>query len=238
MVSIILQAIFLIGSNLIFLLPSIKAFGRRMFVEGTIFFFMGLVSGIYHTSDVFNVHIIFDYSTLQFDDFYLAFNLIPVGALMVIFSTDKDMPAEDRDRNFKIKSVAWFILSLVTVTLVKQNTGVGVMVLVLGCLSLSFGVVSFVFWRNSIYSIHLDVIDFVMMWIFITIGTICFFVDEIYTSDYWILHSIWHVCAGIGIFFGVETENKTWNIIRCITCGKYCRDPDATCQSVASYLHL
>lgn len=219
MVSIALQAVFLVGSNIFFLLPSLKAYGREMLFEGTVFLVMGIVSAIYHIVDTIpNVNIIFSYSTLQFDDFYLAFNLIPVATLMIMFSTDKDEPHESRVRNFKIKSVLWMILGVVSVTLVKQNVNIYQMVFALGGLCLIVGAISFIFWRNSIY---LDIADFIAMWIFIISGAFCFFFDE---DDYWILHSCWHVCAAIGMFFGVESESghKAWNIINFLTCKRFC----------------
>ena len=218
MVPIAIVALFLIGSNVAFFLPSLKAYGRGMLVEGTIFLFMGIVSGLYHTSGVFGVDIIFSYATWQFDDFYLAFNIIPVSLLMIMFSTDKSLSDADRVKNFKVKSVAWFVLGVVAVTLVKQDVSTGIMVFVLGGLSVLAGTISIIFWRNNI---HIDVIDFIVMCIFVIIGTSCYFLDEIYENDYWFLHSIWHVCCGIGIYFGVETENKTWNFIRWLTCGRY-----------------
>lgn len=224
MVPVSLQAVFLVGSNVAFLLPSYKSFKRGMLFEGTVFLMMALISAMYHVSDTFGVNVIFDFSTLQFDDFYLAFNIIPVTTLMIMFSTDKSEPDEVITRNFRIKSISWFVLSLVTVTLVRQEVSTGVMVLVLGGLSACAGVVSIIFWRGSI---HIETVDFIMMWIFIAIGTVCFFLDELYSNDYYILHSIWHVMAGIGIFFGVEAENKTWNIIRFVTCGKYCANTNA-----------
>jgi len=172
MVPIYIQAVFLIGSNAIFLLPSIKAYGRHMLVEATIFLVMGLISAVYHASHTLDVDIIFSYKIWQFDDFYLAFNLIPVAVLMVMFSTDKDIPDAVRVRNFKIKSVAWFILGVIAVTLVRQGVSTGIMVLILGGLSALAGIISIIFWRDTI---HLDVIDFIMMWVFIIPGCLCFF---------------------------------------------------------------
>ena len=92
---IAIQALFLIGSNIAFLLPSYKAYTREMLFEGTVFFIMALISALYHIVDTIpNVHIIFDYETFQFDDFYLAFNLFPIATLMIMFNTQKDEPQE------------------------------------------------------------------------------------------------------------------------------------------------
>jgi hypothetical protein len=220
MISIATKTVFLVGSNAAFLLPAIRAYKRGMFVEGTMYLTMGLVSAIYHICDTIpNIKkIIFDYRTWQFDDFYLSFNLIPVAALMIMFSTDKSQPEEVRIRNLNIKSVAWFITGVISVTLVKQGLNTPSMVFILGCVAAVIGAISMIFWRSSI---NLDVIDFVAMWVFIICGALCFFFCG-NCSNYWIWHSNWHICAAIGIFFGIETENTTWNIIKCLTCGKYC----------------
>lgn len=222
MVSVGVKATFLVGSNAIFLLPAIRAYRRGMLVEGTVFLTMGLVSALYHVCDTIPEvkKIIFDYKTWQFTDFYLSFNLIPVAALMIMFSTDKDEAKQVRICNLNIKSVAWFLLGVASVMLVKQDVSTPLTVLVLGVLCGILGAIKFIFWKNM----YLDVIDFIAMWVFIILGALCFFFCGS-CVNYWIWHSIWHICAGIGIFFGVEAENTTWNLIKCLTCGKYCSIP-------------
>jgi len=219
MVSTGVKATFLVGSNAAFLLPAITAFRRGMLLEGTIYLMMGVVSSIYHIVDTIpGTKIIFDYHTWQNDDFYLAFYLIPVATMMLMFSTGYDESEAVWKRNMKIKPVVLFLLGLVAITLVMEGVKTQTMVLMLSILSLVVSVISITFWRESI---RIDVIDFIFMWIFITLGALCFFFCG-GCANYWIWHSIWHICAAIGIFFAVETENTTWNIIKFITCGKYC----------------
>lgn len=222
MASIALRAVLLIGSNSFFLLPSIKAYRREMLYEGTIFLLMSLISALYHIADTIpNTHVIFDYYVLQFNDFYFAFNLIPVATLMIMFSTDKDETHINRIRNFKIKSVMWVILNLLAETLVRQGVDIYQMVLSLGGLSFLAGVISIVFWRESI---TIDIPDFVAMWIFLIAGILCFFLCGS-CNEYWVWHSLWHMFVAIGMYFGIETGNKAWNIINFLTCGKFCKIP-------------
>lgn len=204
------KAMFLIGSNAIFLLPALHAICRRMMVEGTVFLTMGLVSALYHICDTFPdiKHLIFDYRTWQFADFYLSFNLIPIAALMIMFSTDRNEYEDIRIRNLNIKSVAWFLLGVIAAMLVRQDLETPLMVLILGGLCLIIGIVKFIFWRDML----IDWADFIVMWLFIGAGALCFFFCGS-CDNYWIWHSIWHICAGIGIFFGVEAKNTTWSLI-------------------------
>lgn len=220
MVSTGVKATFLVGSNAAFLLPAITAFRHGMLLEGTIYLMMGIVSSIYHIVDTIpGTKIIFDYHTWQNDDFYLAFYLIPVATMMLMFSTGYDESEAVWKRNMKIKPIVLFLLGLVAITFVMEGDSTPTMVLVLSILSLIISTIAIIFWRESI---RIDFIDFAFMWGFIILGALCFFLCG-GCSNYWIWHSIWHICAAIGIFFAVETENTTWNIINFITCGKYCR---------------
>lgn len=220
MVSTGIKATFLVGSNAAFLLPAITAFRHGMLLEGTIYLTMGVISSIYHIVDTIpGTKIIFDYHTWQNDDFYLAFNLIPVATMMLMFSTGYDESDIVWKRNMKIKPMILFLLGLIAVTLVMEGASTPIMVFILSILSLCVSTVAFIFWRSSI---HVDFVDFVFMWVFIILGALCFFFCGS-CSNYWIWHSIWHICAAIGIFFAVETENTTWNIINFITCGRFCK---------------
>lgn len=217
MVSITTKLIFLVCSNIAFALPSYTALKCGMVDEGIIFMLMGIVSGIYHIGDTdSSIKVIFATSTWRLMDFAMSFSLISRTMLMIMFSTGYDQDSDVWRRNVYIKYIANNILYTVTTLLVIEDVKTEWMVFILTLVCLVIVSCAMIFWRNSIM---LDCYDFIVGWVFITIGSFCYFFGSDY--QYWIVHSIWHVSAAIGIFFMVESKNTTWNVIRFITCGKY-----------------
>lgn len=220
-VSIILRAIMLIGSNLLFLLPSIVAWRDTMFYEAAVYFGMFAISSLYHVVDVFaNVHMGLSYGVWQKLDFYFAFCMISRTTFMVIFNTGTSCATpEEKIRNLQIKQVANVFLDTVCLALVLQNVETPLFVLLLAVLCIVASVVAACMYPANI---KLDFTDLILGWVFIACGVV-FYVTCGSCAQYWFFHSVWHGLVSIGVFLQIESRNKAWTCLDCM--GRYVLAP-------------
>lgn len=210
MPSTAVKAVFLIGSNAVFLWPAVVAFRDSMFYESLVFFMMCVVSSLYHVLDVgYKVNLGLKYSVYKKLDFFFAFSLISRTTLMVVFNTGSSSTADEKARNLQIKQLANLFLDTIALALVLEDVETLYFVGVLSVFCVVFIIGALVFYRETL---SLDVSDLIVGWVFIGLGSMCFFLCGD-CPQYWIAHSVWHACVAIGIFLMVESKNKAWSLL-------------------------
>jgi predicted RNA-binding Zn-ribbon protein involved in translation (DUF1610 family) len=226
-VSVAVQALFLIGSNVAFLLPAVVAARDNLWYECAMFAFVCIVSSVYHVVDTIpGAHFLLAYGVWQKLDFFLAFSLVCNVTLMVCFHTGSEANPAVVQRNLHIKDVARLATTTATLAMVLQDVETPWMVSVLAALSavaIIVAMAAFNAYKN------LDLADMCIAWLFITIGAVCYGTCGS-GACYWLAHSTWHTCMAIGMFLMIESRNRKWTCInclyRCITCRKRTNAPD------------
>ena len=228
------QALFLILSNVAFLLPSGLAYYHKMFYEGTIYLLMCVVSALYHVVDT-GLATFLHYRTWQMLDFYSAFMMITRTTMMVVYNTSdsEDDPVHFK-RNMSIKQVVTVCLDMIGLLMILENIDTKIMVGVLSGLCFIMITIAVIFFRDVLR--HIDLTDLVCGSLVIAIASIFFFVVP--EGHYWLVHSLWHIFVALGVALMVEALNKQWSLVLWFyhsTCGR-CRCSRTWCTRANSQL--
>ena len=215
----------LVVSNVAFLLPAVVAAKDKSYREAVIFVRMAFVSGIYHIVDSFDhVHILFDYNVWQMLDFYCAFTLIPTACAMIVFPTTTYTPGTKVYRNITIKGCILVAAETTALALVLEDIATSWLVLVMAICCLVF-IIGMLFIDRT--ALQMDYLDFGTSWFFILGGASLYFSCGS-GSCYPAAHSLWHISMAAGLALLVESQDRMWNILNAVTCGKYCKPPSSS----------
>lgn len=207
--------LFLVLSNVAFLLPATLAFRMRLWYEASVFVLMMIVSGWYHILDTSGgATWIISYRTAQLLDFYMAFALITRTALMVMYNESRTEFDPNRlHRNTQLKLLVHPLADLVALALVLEDVPTDYVILVLSGLVLVFLIIAAGFYRHNF--VDVDWLDLLVGAIVITAASICYFIVP-NGRNYWIAHSWWHIGAALGTALMVEALNRDWTCLTCL----------------------
>lgn len=208
MTSPIHETIFLMLSNLIFLMPSFFAYRRKLGYEGTVYLVMAIISTFYHYVDT--GYTLLHYGTWHILDFYNASMMISRTGLMVFYNTDQEQTPEGYKRNTMIKQICHVLIDNIGLLLVLENVSMGILVTVLSILVALIILVAVIWFRDNLE--HIDVWDLSTGALFLIIGSGFFMMGDQF--EYWITHSLWHIFAGLGISLMVEALNRKWSLLK------------------------
>lgn len=203
------QAIFLMGSNIAFLLPSVLAYRRAMVYEGTVYLLMCIVSTFYHYVDT--GHQLLGYKTWQILDFYNAFMMISRTGLMVFYNTSDDESEDAFKRNTMIKQVCHVVVDNLGLLLVLENVSTAILVTILAGVVALMIVIAIVWFRDNLE--HIDVWDLGFGTFLLFAGTMCYTLGGS-GDQYWWVHSLWHILAALGVALMVEALNRQWSLLK------------------------
>ena len=195
--------IFSILSNVIFFLPAYEAYKRNRKLRALIYFFMAWASGLYHTCLGFDV-CLFTYEFHHYLDFFFAqFLIIVAGSYLIIY-------------NNKYRYLDYWILAIGALGIVILQ------VTLEGSLLIQAGIVSFVFvglvfyWMSTaaIHSLPKYEWDMFLLGLSLTGGSITLFVfQNSWYQAYWLIHSVWHIAAGLGQYYLVKLKRPFKGIL-------------------------
>lgn len=191
----------LVVSNLPILFPAAVAIAMRMYPESLIYLFMTVISSLYHYLDqtgsecLWSTHMC--HSTFHFLDFVYAYSMIGLTTSIWLHparSSSSEMTPDRLHRNRLYRNLVNTCVMLFMLFAIKDDIERPIF---LGILC--GGLV--VYGLYVIFAIGLDwcginwwYTPFVL--VFYGVSFTCFFLQE---HNYWVLHSIWHACVGIGM---------------------------------------
>lgn len=178
--------IWLVLSNLAFLVPAKRAFEYARYTRAPLFFVINFVSGSYHTCRSYNNLCIFTLETHQKMDFFFAELTIPLSALYLIWFPLKYQWIE------RLLIIAFALL----IYLLQISTDGGELQVQLIIVALSFGFV-FAYWL-LIEVPHYNMI-YLQRGIALTALSVGLFgAQGRFMEGYWGIHSSWHVLGALG----------------------------------------
>jgi hypothetical protein len=151
-------------------------------------------------------------------DFFLAFSLIFQAVLATVFPTGSETSETKLLKYLHAKMCCSACFDIITLALVLQDVATPLFVLILAVICMLLIVIVYFVDKEALF---LDIPDMCVSWAFVIVGAAFFFVGG-YT-EYWVVHSLWHICIFVGLALLIEAHNHAWNIINCVTCGKFCK---------------
>lgn len=193
--------IFLVLSNLAFLVCAVTAWRRGWGLLAYIYFLIVPVSGSFHLCDSYMGTCIFTFRTHKALDYIIASSVIPIIALFLIYFR-RDRGRGDAYVPFLKKWLVLTAIFLNAIMVVTIRSTLWAQFIVTG-VSLLIVVGYWLVFSPSIANFR-DLYD----WSFIALGLTmlyssiaCFVGQNYYPRQRWILHSLWHLCGAMGNYF-------------------------------------
>jgi Protein of unknown function (DUF3522) len=196
--------IFTVISNLFLLFPSIIAWDRERIFISVVFFVETWTSSLYHLCRAFEV-CIFDYWVLHNFDFFFATSLIWLATVFLIrFSY------EYRYWELVLNMIGLLAVAVIQAAWPGEHTGVAIFAVVSMGILLIYAIV---------YGIqHSGLLPY--NWFFLCVGltlltlsTMLYTIQNYWLAARWIIHSLWHVMAGLGwavLLYSREKRSVEW----------------------------
>lgn len=225
----IASVIFLTTSNLVFLLPIGLALYRRWYIESLIYFYNMFFSTFYHACDQeFYSFCIFNYDGLQLADFissYASF-VITILAMSTVV------------RPWKVFTFFVGLLACLTINLYDRFNYVAFIVFL--CISISVTVLTWVrvCLRKRVLHPHRKILLCYYLPGFTLAASGLLIYSFFQTkSNYWYLHSIWHMCMASSILFFLpkqeSKDNRKIQVDDEINAGENLHDVTTTTSSLS-----
>lgn len=179
--------VFTVLSNLFLLIPFVTAVRYHRILRAIVLFLEVFASGLYHLCDSFNV-CLFSFSDHHHLDFFFAQTLIILAAFYFI------------EFSFGNAWIEWVLILL-------GMFGIAILQITLpGELFVQGAIAGVAFVILVIYWLYNGIPEY--DWPNVTTGVtllacsiVLFSVQELYSSLYWAIHSLWHITAAIGLDF-------------------------------------
>jgi len=186
------QVLFLTMSNLVFILPVLLALYRRWYIESLLYFYNMFFSTFYHACDQKNYYFcIFNYNGLQLADFISSYSSFSITILSM-----SEMP-----RPWKV--FAYFLSVLVCMSIDLYNRFDTTAFIVIIILASVFTVATWAkIWYKTrkLFPSKKRLLLYIPGLVLAITGIVIF--TKLQTdSNYWILHSIWHMLMAVSILF-------------------------------------
>ncbi|MDR3541662.1 MAG: DUF3522 domain-containing protein [Desulfosporosinus sp.] len=208
------KAMFLVMSNLLFALPAWSCYYRGTWAEGALYTAIIFISSMFHYTDNFGCLVTFndkcygERSTFYFMDRYVSFSMIITSITLIVFPTTTIVPQADRTFNAAIKSFTNVFSSLTIIYLMMEDSDWDRIVVIVTAFGLLYLLIAVVVCQVKL---AVNTCEFVMAWVFLTLGLVSYVMDAKYTDYYWILHSFWHIFMAITIFLVSDSKNESYS---------------------------
>lgn len=198
--------IWLILSNLPFLLPAVKSAQLHRFTRAAVYFLMMLASGFYHTCNSFASACVFEAQTHRKIDFFFAQLIIPVTALYIV----KFAP---RWHFLERWLIILFAVVIFVVELVTEEPFV--IQLIVGLISVGMIAIYWTYFGYRKYQFekkrgfthpsfgipNYDWEPFSMGICLSVLACSLFATQKEWHIGYWAIHSVWHTLAAFGQYY-------------------------------------
>lgn len=209
------ETAFLIVSNLPFMFPAVVAWCMRMYPESLVYGFMTIISSVYHYLDqtgtrcLVSKHICL--STLHFLDFVYAYSMIGLTTSIWLHSSSVSMSPEQMYKNRLYRNMVATFTTLFLLLTIKDDVDMPIMIGTLCGGLLVYGLVMIFYIKIDMTSINWWYAPFVL--VIYGCSFACFFLQE---HNYWVIHSIWHICIaiGMGLTLMMRLSNFRWTCLR------------------------
>ncbi len=187
------SVLFLTMSNLVFVLPIALALYRRWYIEALIYFNNMFFSTFYHACDQeYYSFCIFNYDGLQLADFigsYASFVITVLSMSMIV-------------RPWKVFSFFAGFLCVLSINLYDRfnSTAFIIFLCVAICITVSTWV-KVCYSKKKMYPSKRTLLLFYLPGFVLASTGIIIFSFLQTKSNYWVLHSIWHMCMAFSILF-------------------------------------
>ncbi|CAF0788957.1 unnamed protein product [Brachionus calyciflorus] len=193
------SVLFLTTSNLVFLLPICLAIYRKWYIESLIYFYNMFFSTFYHACDQeFYSFCIFNYDGLQLADFISSYSSFIITVLAM----------SSFQRQWKIFTFFVGLLACLSIGLYDRFSYVTFVVFL--CIAISFTVFTWVKICISKRKLHPErnqLLKFYLPGFILAVTGLLIYSFLQTKSNYWILHSIWHMCMASSIIFFLPKED-------------------------------
>ena len=191
----------LVVSNVAFFLPAYLAYRRGYVYEGSIYVLMAIVSAFYHAVRVgYLVNFVMPVEMWHRLDYYNSFMMISRTALMVIYT----------ENNPNVKPTFNLLIDTIGLIMVLAEIDTEIIVPVIFGIVVIFIIVDLVFFHDTLN--HVDIADMTAGFGLLLCASLCYFLP-IPTGYYFLVHSIWHVLAALGIGLMIEATDSSWTLV-------------------------
>jgi hypothetical protein len=200
------SVLFLTLSNLVFLIPICVATYRRWYIEALIYFYNMFFSTFYHACDQeFYSFCIFNYDGLQLADFISSYTSFVITILAM--SSFK--------RQWKVFMYFVGVLACLSINLYDRFNNIAFVIFL--CISVSVTMMTWIrvcFTTRKLHPKRGLLLKFYLPGLILAITGLLIYSHFQTKTNYWILHSVWHVCMASSIvFFLPKRESKKNNKI-------------------------
>ena len=201
--------LFLTLSNLVFLLPIAMAIYRGWYIEALIYFYNMFFSAFYHACDQeLNAFCIFNYDGLQLADFISSYTSFVITVLAM----------SSLKRPWKVFSYFFGILACLSINLYDRFNNIAFAVFL--CASVSVTLMTWIRVCFRTKKLHPKLTQIIFLYfpgLLLAIAGLLIYSRFQTKSNYWILHSVWHMCMASSIvFFLPKKTNKEFNKVELI----------------------
>ncbi len=218
MVSIIIQAVALVLTNLLFVVPAYSAYQKGLLYESSIYSVIVVISGWYHYTDTLggciiaiDNHCYGGYDVMHFIDHYFSCVIITTSAFLVAHPITADVPAAKRRFNRTLKAYSNTILGVLIMFLFLEHVDENYIIAMEALLSLIYMMVAVYIVKVPI---SLSTLDLLLASCFLVFGVSMYELDIVYKDYYWILHSLWHISLGISLAMFAESKRDLAALFR------------------------
>lgn len=194
------SVLFLTLSNMVFIIPIGVAIYRQWYIEALIYFFNMFFSTFYHACDQdFYSFCIFNYDGLQLADFIGSYSSFVVTLLaMSAFA-----------RPWKVFTFFVGVLACLSINLYDRFNYVAFVIFV--CIAISVTVATWVRVCVRTRKLHpkkSTIFKFYLPGVILAASGLVIYSFLQTKSNYWVLHSIWHICMASSIVFFLPKRDK------------------------------
>jgi len=198
------SVLFLTLSNLVFLLPIALAIYRGWYIESLIYFYNMFFSTFYHACDQdFFSFCIFNYDGLQLADFVSSYSSFVITVLSMSAIV----------RPWKVFSFFVGFLACLSINLYDRFSTIAFIVFL--CIAISVTVATWVkvcISKRKLYPTPRTLLIFYLPGFILAVTGLTIYSFLQNKSNYWILHSIWHMCMATSIIFFLPKRESTMPI--------------------------
>lgn len=192
------SVLFLTTSNLVFLLPICLAIYRKWYIESLIYFYNMFFSTFYHACDQeFYSFCIFNYDGLQLADFISSYSSFIITVLAM----------SSFQRQWKVFTFFVGLLACLSIGLYDRFNYATFIVFL--CIAISFTVFTWVkicISKRKLHPERKQLLKFYLPGFILAVTGLLIYSFLQTKSNYWILHSIWHMCMASSIVFFLPKE--------------------------------
>ncbi len=212
-----LQAVFLVGSNIAFLLPVPGAWRKGLHYEGAIYIGICVISSVAHYTGVYkcclfmiNEKCYMDHSLLGKFDVTNAYQIVSTTFLMFVYPLPGSPKSAGTTRLHEGSKVLINAYLCILVALFMADdfeepiirTIIGAVVTLF---SIGFAAVAYFVMKVDC---NMDGHSFALGWLFFLFAIASFGMGGMYKDFNWFIHAFWHIFMGFALWFFIDGKGK------------------------------